>query len=532
MGNRHSYSILLPEDIQQHVLAEVSEKTGYPVEMLDLDLDLEADLGIDTVKQAELFAAIRTHYGIPRREDLILADYNTLARVVAFVEENLGAQNKALIDEVNPEAADSTEPAVPSPVGSENLAAQANAGLAFRAPTLVMIPKVELCSSTQVHLAEREVVIVANSAKISSALSKKLKALHALPVVADPISAVEKIDQLAKAGNLAGVYYLTALDEKINWKALTPEMWVQQRAQSLNPLFELAKVLPESAFLIGATAMGGLLGLLNSENPLGGLISGFIKALQHERPGQLIKVIDFPSAGKGANIADALIKETLHDPVTTEIGYDDGSRYAVSLREIQPEGVTQATLPRNSVFVVSGATGGITGSVLLDLARATQGSFFLLGRTPLPSQDDQDLHKVKADRNTYRVELQKRLHEKGEKATPVQLDQRVMAVERAAAMLEGMEAIRASGGRANYIVCDVTDQRSIEAAVQEIERAADHIDYFIHAAGVEKSRKIETKTSAEFEQTISVKADGFYFLLSTLEKGKLQIGRASCRERV
>ncbi len=33
-------------------------KTGYPQDMLDLDLDLEADLGIDTVKQAETFAAV------------------------------------------------------------------------------------------------------------------------------------------------------------------------------------------------------------------------------------------------------------------------------------------------------------------------------------------------------------------------------------------------------------------------------------------------------------------------------------------
>ena len=71
----------------------VSEKTGYPVEMLDLDLDLEADLGIDTVKQAELFAAIRTHYGIPRREDLILADYSTLNMVIGFVQENLPKSN-------------------------------------------------------------------------------------------------------------------------------------------------------------------------------------------------------------------------------------------------------------------------------------------------------------------------------------------------------------------------------------------------------------------------------------------------------
>ena len=39
------------------VLAIVAEQTGYPPDMLDLDLDLEADLGIDTVKQAEMFAA-------------------------------------------------------------------------------------------------------------------------------------------------------------------------------------------------------------------------------------------------------------------------------------------------------------------------------------------------------------------------------------------------------------------------------------------------------------------------------------------
>ena len=75
--------------IQAHVLEVVSEKTGYPVEMLDLELDLEADLGIDTVKQAELFAAIRTHYGIPRREDLRLSEYNTLSKVIGFVSENL-----------------------------------------------------------------------------------------------------------------------------------------------------------------------------------------------------------------------------------------------------------------------------------------------------------------------------------------------------------------------------------------------------------------------------------------------------------
>ena len=61
------------------------EKTGYPEDMLDLDLDLEADLGVDTVKQAEMFAAIREIYNIPRDENLKLRDYPTLAHVIRFV---------------------------------------------------------------------------------------------------------------------------------------------------------------------------------------------------------------------------------------------------------------------------------------------------------------------------------------------------------------------------------------------------------------------------------------------------------------
>ena len=61
------------------------EKTGYPKDMLDLDLDLEADLGVDTVKQAEMFAAIREIYNIPRDENRKLRDYPTLAHVIRFV---------------------------------------------------------------------------------------------------------------------------------------------------------------------------------------------------------------------------------------------------------------------------------------------------------------------------------------------------------------------------------------------------------------------------------------------------------------
>ena len=75
------------DPITEKVLGIVSEQTGYPPDMLDLELDLEADLGIDTVKQAETFAAVREAYDIPREENLELRQFPTLEHVVQFVRD-------------------------------------------------------------------------------------------------------------------------------------------------------------------------------------------------------------------------------------------------------------------------------------------------------------------------------------------------------------------------------------------------------------------------------------------------------------
>ena len=76
------------DKVVEQVLSVVAAKTGYPQDMLDLDLDLEADLGIDTVKQAETFAAIRETFDIPVQEGINLRDYPTLAAVVGLRQQD------------------------------------------------------------------------------------------------------------------------------------------------------------------------------------------------------------------------------------------------------------------------------------------------------------------------------------------------------------------------------------------------------------------------------------------------------------
>ena len=46
------------------VLAVIAEKTGYPEDMLDSELSLEADLGIDSIKKVEIFSALQSQLTI------------------------------------------------------------------------------------------------------------------------------------------------------------------------------------------------------------------------------------------------------------------------------------------------------------------------------------------------------------------------------------------------------------------------------------------------------------------------------------
>ncbi len=79
------------DEITDTVVGVVSQLTGYPPELLDVDLDLEADLGVDTVKQAEIFAAIRERFGVARDDSLKLRDFPTLTHVIGWIRDKTGA---------------------------------------------------------------------------------------------------------------------------------------------------------------------------------------------------------------------------------------------------------------------------------------------------------------------------------------------------------------------------------------------------------------------------------------------------------
>ena len=92
----------------------VVNHTGYPADFVELDQDLEGELGIDTVKQAEIMADIRAKFGLPVDEDFILSDYPTLNHMIAYIHKMQGGEAPVTVA-APVEAVDPTDP-VEAPV--------------------------------------------------------------------------------------------------------------------------------------------------------------------------------------------------------------------------------------------------------------------------------------------------------------------------------------------------------------------------------------------------------------------------------
>jgi malonyl CoA-acyl carrier protein transacylase len=485
------------EAVSAFILDLVSEKTGYPQEMLDLVLDLEADLGIDTVKQAELFATIREHYGIPRREDLILADYNTLTKVIKFVMTSITAPNEQ--DKVTPENEDVVDET------------QLEQTLTRRVPRPVLRPKLDLCLPTGVELSSEDtVLLIGEESSLTRAFEAQFAAMQVKAIVHSPDDAIEGNEE----GSVKGAFFLAGLTKLDQIESLSLQELQTQLDRQVYALHRLMRSLKDLQFLIAVTQSDGLHGYggASMDLSLNGGIAGFCKSLAREDDSILVKVLDFEQDTDPARMAEKAVSEVGVDPAVVEVGWHGKERMTiVALPEERSEGQDLA-LGAGTVFLISGGAGGISVPITRDLAERTQGSFILLGRTALPNEDDPYCKQALADRAGLKQRLIAEAAQYEQKITPVQIEKQLNKFEQQGRILQVLDGIRSVGAQVEYIACDVTDQKAVQQTLSYIKDSYGKVDVFIHAAGIEKSRTLSRKPAEEFRQVVEVKVLGFYNL--------------------
>ncbi len=551
------------DEVVEKVLAMVAAKTGYPSDMLELDLDLEADLGVDTVKQAEVFAMVREEFKIPRKDDLKLRDYPTLRHVIDFVKQNIAGPAAAPEPTVTPasepapgpeaaavpasEPAPAAEPAVapesaaaPEPVAKIAPAAETPAmsvseespfesGL-LRRPVVTLRPPLGACKPTAVRLEKgSRVVVVADRDGAGRLLCEELerRGVQVLRIDARPERGeIEKaLRDWAAAGQTTGLYFLASLDACAAPSEIDLVEFRKQYRERVLLLHGAVRGLYDAlanpgTFLIAATCMGGHHGYGpgGARNPVGGAVVGFVKASKRERPEALVKAVDFPEDMPSEVVARALLDETERDPGAVEIGYQGGLRVTVGvelLSSVPGDAKSPVKLDENAVFAVTGGAGAITVAIVRDLAAASRGTFYLLDARQMPPESERPLlERVIKDREGAKREVFERLKAEKGRATPAQVEEKLFDLERQAGILEALRSVEQAGGRAFYRQVDVLDGNAVKAVVESIRQDSGKLDVVLHAAGIERSRSLDRKSVEEFDLVFRVKADGLFNLMA------------------
>jgi 3-oxoacyl-(acyl-carrier-protein) synthase/NAD(P)-dependent dehydrogenase (short-subunit alcohol dehydrogenase family)/acyl carrier protein len=509
------------DGIRDTVLRIVAEKTGYPQDMLDLDLDLEADLGVDTVKQAEMFAAIRAAYNIPRDENLKLRDFPTLASVIKFARERQRGPSETQA------AASVVKQEQPAPPVLASL--DATNRIPRRVPAPVLRPPLELCKSTGIALQRgRRVALMPDKGGVGEALAGGLEQLGVEVLRLDPFLDAEALSARLKtwlaAGPVHGLYWLPALDDEGDLRRLDLAAWQSALRVRVKLLYTAMRALYDQiaagdTFLVAATRMGGQHGYdpAGAAAPLGGAVTGFAKAYKRERPDALVKAVDFETARPPEQIAETLIAETLRDPGAVEIGCQADLRWTIALQEqAAADGGPGLSLDKNTVFLVTGAAGSIVSAITADLAAASGGTFYLLDLVPEPDPNDADLQRFAADREGLKRDLFGRIQARGERATPALVEKELSRLERAQAALAAIASVRAAGGSAHYFAVNLTDAEAVAGVLDQARRRSGRIDVLLHAAGMERSRFLPDKDPSEFDLIFDVKSAGWFNLLRAL----------------
>ncbi len=543
-ASESSHNHIQDDPIKRKVLQIVAEKTGYPEDMLDLDLDLEADLGVDTVKQAEMFAAVRAAYNIPRDENLKLRDFPTLAHVIKFAHDRstlaapVSSKSAVKTPQETKAAPKTQKPASAAPI-QQLRPTLASLDAANRIPRRVPVPTprppLAFCKATGVKLDRNSrVVVMFDKGGVAEELARRLQAMSVKVLRLDSTVDADMLTSLLKnwtaAGPVTGVYWLPALDQEADLRELDSAAWHEALRVRIKSLYTAMRVLYENVahpgtFLVAATRLGGQHGYddAGAVAPLGGAVVGFTKTYKRERPESLVKAVDFERNRKAGEVAHLLLAETLHDPGAVEIGYTGDQRWTVGLEERSAaDGKPGIVLDKTSVFLITGAAGSIVSAITADLASASGGTFYLLDLVPQPDPDNPDLKRFITDKENLKRDLFARIQTHGERATPALVEKELANLERAHAAQTAIDAVRAAGGTPYYFAVNLTDAVAVAKVIDQVRQRSGRIDVLLHAAGIERSHSLPDKDPREFDLVFDVKSDGFFHLLHAI--GEMPLG--------
>ncbi|NRB39855.1 MAG: SDR family oxidoreductase [Pseudomonadales bacterium] len=513
----------------ESLMLVVAEKTGYPVEMLELEMDMEADLGIDSIKRVEILGAVQDAIeGLPEVDPETLAEMRTLGQIVDAFASTAASAGGAVAAAVNDTAAvTSTDVTAFEPAPSATVAIQ-------RLNDIVKIDQdaknanaliVDDGTGAAVKLADTLIKSGWNVTALKPAwiqASAKKSFSKAVNVVELETADEEKLKRvLAVQDQLDAVIYLQAKS------TIDGIEYPEASKQGLMLAFLLAKLCNVSAAetarssFVVVTRQGGSFGIADNDTSsdlVQGGLAGLVKTLSHEWTNVFCRIVDVQAKLSADKVATIAAEELLDaDTATTEVGYDKAGRLTL-VGELTDSYALETgnSIDSNSVFLVSGGAKGVTAHCVIRLAKEFNAKFILLGRSSFDDNEPTWANGINDEVELKKAAMQA-LIAAGDKPTPVKVTQFVRPVLANREIADTLNAIKSAGGKAAYVSADVTDSDAVQTAVKPHVAEFGAITGLIHGAGVLADKFIEQKTLEDFNAVYSTKMDGFMSMLACVD---------------
>ena len=538
-------------DIEEVLVAVVVDHTGYPADFIEMDQDLEGELGIDTVKQAEIMAEIRDRFALPVDEDFVLADHPTLNHFTAYIVKMRGGTTGTAGTEPEPTGHEAA-----APVGQDRPSSHEDGTRRWQV-------EIEDCPGEAAPLVVSGTVVVSDDGwGIAEAFCQRMEArgLSAVRVGfesrirtasrhdeggrtvyrADP----EQPEHLAWIAEqlegtvVAGLVHMAPLK-------LASEQWAEdsypssQIALAAHGWFGLLKELGGAlstdapGFVASVTSLDGRHGNLGDRfNAVQCAASGVTKSYAFERPDLRCRALDLHP---DFVLDEAEAAQRIEDDVfglggEVEVGLDrDGRRWALVafaedvVDELQP-------LTSEDTWLVSGGGSGVTAASVIGVATASNGAganFELLGRSKLIESTAEWINWSEDQLADEKNALRQRLVDASEsgKVTMVEWNRAWQRFTRSRDVYITLNAIAETGNQAHYHAVDVMDRQALQDLGTSLGRP---ITGIVHGAGLEDSKLVADKGYDVFDRVVRVKVDGWQSLLSAVKASGLDAPSFAC----
>ena len=481
-------------DLSEILRQVVAEKTGYPAEMLGLEMSLEADLGIDSIKRVEILSALQERVpGLPRLEPAVIASLRTIGAVATHLAREMGQG-----------------PAPPSVARAAVESAPATAPHAIARGVVEVVPASVSGRSLLPLLRGGRVAVVPDEGGIEEALVRLLRERDVDAALApETPSGARHLLFLAGLGHFAD-----------------DEAAIAVNRTAFRCVREAAGTLEDGGLLLLAQDTGGDFGLAgrDARRAWSAGLGALAKTAAREWPSATMRVVDLERGERpAAELAAALVAELEAGSDDVEVGLRaDGRRVTTIVGSASGGGSAEGSvLDERSVVVATGGARGVTAASLLELARRTRSRFVLLGRTTLVDEPAA-ARGVEGDAPLKHA-LRAAAQAEGRTPSVTDLASTVQQIAAAREIRATLDAFERVGAAAVYCPADTRDARALADVLAGVRERWGPITAVVHGAGVRADKRIVEKTPEDFDRVFDTKVLGLRALLEATADDPLRL---------